>query len=248
MATERSATALRDPDSAAPLDGQAARGGGRASRSRAILIDDQLVYRLGLRLFLSRALPEVVIMGEADTAEEGVRLADRIRPELALLDASLPDAPVEETVRQIAAAAPHCRLMVLANLPDTAGLVPALAAGAHGCLLKTIPPEQLASAIRQVIAGAQWVQPELADRFSRDRVSALAARAPRVEPDRPLTKRELDVLRLIVAGYSNAEIARELRISEQTVKTHLAHLMRKIEVRSRLQAARYAISRGLVEV
>jgi DNA-binding NarL/FixJ family response regulator len=138
--------------------------------------------------------------------------------------------------------------MVLASLPDTAGLVPALTAGAHGCLLKTIPPEHPVLAIRQVIAGAPWVQPELTDRFARDRATALSKPPHPVEPDRPLTRREMEVLRLIVAGYSNAEIARELHISEQTVKTHLAHLMRKIEVRSRLQAARYAIRRGLVEV
>jgi len=222
--------------------------GGRETRTRAILVDDQLVFRLGLRLFLSRALPEVVIMGEADSAAEGIALAERVRPDLAFLDASLPDTPVAEMVRHLLGVAPHCRVVVLANLPDRAGLTPALSAGAHGCLLKTIAPEQLVSVVRQVIGGGRWVQPELTDRFARDPASGEQAGASSIEPDRPLTSREMDVLRLTAAGYSNAEIAKELGISEQTVKTHLAHLMRKIDVRSRLQAARYAISRGLVEV
>jgi len=238
MATTQVAGDLADRESAP----------GGVSKTRAILVDDQLVFRLGLRLFVSRALPEVVILGEADSAEQGLKLADRVRPDLALLDASLPDAPTEETVLRLAAMAPHCRIMLLANLPDTASLVPALSAGADGCLLKTIPPEQFVSAVRQVLAGAQWVQPELTERFARDRANALARRPEANGSDAPLTSREMDVLRLIVAGYSNAEIARELGISEQTVKTHLSHLMRKIDVRSRLQAARYAITRGLVEI
>lgn len=217
---------------------------GEGAGARAILVDDQLLFRLGLRWFLSRALPSLAIMGEADTAAEGVALAELTRPDLALLDASLPDAPAEDTVRRVLEAAPHCRVMLLVNLPDRRILSPALRAGAHGCALKTIAPEQLVTALRRVMAGGKWVQPELTQ-------AAAGGRAPTSRPDapaRPLTGREMEVLHLIVAGYSNAEIGRALGISEQTVKTHLAHLMRKIRVRSRLQAARYAISRGLVEV
>jgi len=223
-------------------------GGSAGGKTRAILVDDQLVFRLGLRFFLSHAVPEIVILGEGDSAAEGLRLADRVRPDLALLDASLPDSSAEELVAELRQMVPHCRLMVLANIPDTATLAPALAAGADGCVLKTVAPEQLVTALREVIGGKAWVQPELSERFSRDRARVLAQREHSFKEGRPLTRRELEVIRLIAGGLSNAEIGHQLHISEQTVKTHIAHLMRKIEVRSRLQAARYAIRRGLVQI
>lgn len=121
-----------------------------------------------------------------------------------------------------------------------------MAAGAHACLLKTLAPQTLVGALREVISGATWMQPEVEQLLPL--VTSSGEENGSSVGRRPLTVRELEILRLIAAGLSNAQIAYQLHISEQTVKTHIGHLMRKIGVRSRLQAARYAMRNGLVEM
>jgi len=217
-----------------------------ARKTRAILVDDQLVFRLGLRFFLSDAMPELTIVGEAASAAEGLSLAQQLAPDLALIDGSLPDLAADTLVGRLGRALPNCRLVVLANVLDPVAMGECVAAGAHGCLLKTMPPNELVRALREVLSGAAWVHPVVGRMLPGLRSAAHGGASSRSE--RPLTTRELEILRLVASGLSNAQIAHQLHISEQTVKTHIGHLMRKIGVRSRLHAARYAMRNGLVEV
>jgi NarL family two-component system response regulator LiaR len=215
-------------------------------KTRTILVDDQLVFRLGLRFFLSDAMPELSIVGEATSAGEGLSLAQQLEPDLALLDGSLPDMAADAVVGRFRRAHPDCRVVVLANVLDPVVLGECVAAGAHACLLKTLAPQRLVDALREVISGATWMQPEVEQLLPPFASSGEGNGS--AGSQRPLTARELEVLKLIAAGLSNAQIAYQLHISEQTVKTHIGHLMRKIGVRSRLQAARYAMRNGLVEI
>jgi DNA-binding NarL/FixJ family response regulator len=215
---------------------------------RAIIIDDQLVFRLGLRSYLERAMPEVTIVGEAGSTEEGVALAEETTPDLVLLGASLEDHETCGALRELREAAPGSRVVLLSNMPNYRDFALALSGGADGYVLKSIAPERLVAGLREVAAGTLWVQPELARQMYQQVFlpgpdeSGLPAAA------QSLTPRQLDVLELVTRGLRNAEIAARLKISEQTVKTHIAHLLRKLGVKSRLQAANYAIRHKLVEV
>ncbi len=226
-------------------DGKAQHGGGKV---RAIIIDDHLVFRLGLRSYLEGAMPEVTIIGEAGSAEEGIALAGEMEPDLVLLGASLEDHETCGALRELRQAAPGCRLVLLSDVPNYRDFALALSGSADGYVLKSIAPEKLVAGLREVAAGTLWVQPELArqmyqevflpDREERDPSAAT----------RSLTPRQLDVLELVTRGMRNAEIAAQLKISEQTVKTHVAHLLRKLGVKNRLEAAHYAIRHSLVEI
>ncbi len=219
----------------------------QVQRIRAILIDDQLVFRLGLRLYLSETMPELDLVGEASSAKEGLAMAGRERPDLVLLDAFIKGRQTHALVAQLSRLLPECRLVLLASLPDAAGLALAMDAGAHGCMLKTSAHECLPAAISAVLNGANWVQPELAEHANPGAGIALDGARSDPSPSLNLTPRQREVLRLVALGLSNADIASRLFISKETVKSHIAQLLRRLGVRTRVQAARYAIRRGLGE-
>jgi DNA-binding NarL/FixJ family response regulator len=215
---------------------------------RTIVIDDQLVFRLGLRMYLVEAMPEVEIVGEAESVETGLALAERTRPHLVLVDAFLGDDPISDAVERLRAKCPECRIAVLANYADPKNLALAASAGANGYMLKTLQPLQLVGALQAVMNGTTWVQPELMQQLYAEFATAPQAVEGALRyDDVDLTPRQLEVLRLVAQGLRNSEIADRLTISEQTVKTHVAHLLEKLGVTSRLQAARYAISKKLVD-
>lgn len=226
---------------------QAARNRSNTRTVRAICVDDQLVFRMGLRMYLAEAMPEIGWAGEAESVSAGIALAERAQPDLVLLDAFLGDAPVNEVIEQFRLACADAAVVLLANLPDMKNLAAAASSGANGYLLKTLSPAQMVEAFRQVIQGATWIQTELTQQLYAEYAQGSAAPLPSPDGDADLTPRQLEVLRLVAAGLRNAEIAERLTISEQTVKTHVAHLLEKIGVTSRLQAARYAISKKLVD-
>ncbi len=214
---------------------------------RTIILDDQLVYRLGLRLYLAEAMPEIEWVGEAESVEAGLALAERTQPALVLLDAFLGGGSIEEALNLLRGKQAAGKLVVLANYPDPKNLALAAGAGADGYLLKTLTPTRMVEALREVLAGRTWIQPELAQQlysaFTKEQTSA----TPILDADVDLTPRQLEVLRLVALGLRNAEIADRLTISEETVKTHVAHLLEKLGVGSRLQAASYAIRKKLVD-
>ncbi len=211
------------------------------------MIDDQLVFRLGLRMYLANALHDIEWAGEADSIDAGAALLERVQPDLVLLDAFLGDDGIGETLTRLRERSPRCRLVVLANYADSKNLATAASSGADGYMLKTVPPNEMTAALNEILRGVRWIQPDLTQQlyadFARGAVSVDAAAIDTVD----LTPRQLEVLRLVAQGLRNAEIADKLTISEQTVKTHVAHLLEKLGVSSRLQAARYAINKKLVD-
>jgi two-component system nitrate/nitrite response regulator NarL len=215
---------------------------------RAIIIDDQLVFRLGLRSYLERAMPELTIVGETGSTEEGIALAGQTTPDLVLLGASLENHETCGTLRELREAAPDSRVVLLSNVPNYRDFALALSGGADGYVLKSIAPKRLVAGLREVAAGTLWVQPELARQMYHQVFLPSEDGSGRPAAAQPLTPRQIEVLELVTRGLRNADIADQLKISEQTVKTHIAHLLRKLGVKSRLQAAHYAIRHKLVEI
>jgi DNA-binding NarL/FixJ family response regulator len=221
---------------------------GRAA-IKTIILDDQLVFRLGLRMYLAEAMPEIVWAGEADSLAAGIALVQREGPDLVLIDAFLSERPVAEVLGEIRQQQANGRVVVFANYSDSKNLALAASAGADGYMLKTLSPPKMVEALRAVLGGQTWIQPELMQHLYTEfaHTPQAAEVAPRELEATGLTPRQLEVLRLVAQGLRNAEIADQLTISEQTVKTHVAHLLEKLGVTSRLQAARYAISKKLVD-
>ena len=221
------------------------RGTGRSIRT--IVVDDQFVFRLGLRMYLAEAMPELDWVGEAESVAAGLALAERAQPGLVLLDAFLGEKPIEEVLGLLRGKQPAGKLVVLANYPDPKNLALAAGAGADGYMLKTLAPARIVEALREVVGGRTWVQPELAQQLYAAFVSEPQPGVSMPDANVDLTPRQLEVLRLVALGLRNAEIADRLTISEETVKTHVAHLLEKLGVGSRLQAASYAIRKKLVD-
>jgi len=215
---------------------------------RTLIIDGQLVFRLGLRIYLEKAMPEVQVVGEADSSEEGIRLAGETTPDLILVDTSLPDRDTHEVLALLREISPESSLVLLANAPSSNDFALALNSGADGYLLKTISADRLVAGLRKIVGGAPWVQPELAQQMYEQLLQTRQQGDAVPLTPQALTPRQLEVLRLVARGLRNAEIARHLHISEQTVKTHIANLLRKLGLKSRLQAASYAIRHKLVEI
>jgi NarL family two-component system response regulator LiaR len=180
-------------------------------------------------------------VGEAADGEEGVREAERLCPEVVLMDLMMPRLDGVGAMRELRRRLPASRVIVLTSFADDDRLLPAIQAGAAGYLLKNAQPRELARAVRAAAAGEALLDPAVAARL----VDAIA-QAPGEEPDERLTPREREVLELIGRGLPNKLIARELGISEKTVKNHVGRVLAKLGVSDRTQAALYAVRAGLV--
>ncbi|WP_448640489.1 response regulator [Geodermatophilus sp. URMC 63] len=210
---------------------------------RVLVADDQAMVRAGFRMLLSRE-EDVEVVGEAATGLQAVREAARLAPTVVLMDIRMPELDGLEATRRILAADPGARVLVLTTFDLDEYVYEALRAGASGFVLKDDPPESLLAAIRVVAAGDALLSPTVTRR-----VIERFARLPAPDPAPSLaglTAREREVLRLVARGLSNAEIARELFISEGTVKTHVTHLLTKLDLRDRVQAVVLAHRSGLV--
>jgi len=213
-----------------------------ADAIRVLLVDDHAVVREGLRNFL--ALQDgLEIVGEASDGNEAIEQAERLEPDVILMDLVMPGLDGIGAMRQLRARSPSSRVIVLTSFLEDERVLPAIQAGAAGYLLKNVEPAELARAIRAAHAGEAIIDPTAAARL----VHAIADEArPRIEEPERLTRRERDVLELIARGRSNKRIALELGISEKTVKTHVGHLLAKLGVTDRTQAALMAVEEGLV--
>jgi DNA-binding NarL/FixJ family response regulator len=200
---------------------------------RVLVVDDHAVVREGLRTFLSLQ-DGMTVVGEAGDGREAVTVAERERPDVVLMDLVMPELDGVGAMRELRARVPGARVIVLTSFLDDDRLLPAIRAGAAGYLLKNVEPSELARAVRAADAGEALIDPAVAARL----VDALAEDDHRA--DRSLTDREQDVLDLIARGYANKRIARELGISEKTVKNHVSHVLAKLGVSDRTQAALYA--------
>ncbi|MGN6333500.1 MAG: response regulator [Motilibacteraceae bacterium] len=221
-----------------------------AAPVRVLLVDDQPLLRTGFRMILE-AEPDLLVVGEAADGEHAVELTRSLLPDVVLMDVRMPRLDGVEATRRITSApvgAVTPRVLVLTTFDLDEYVVQALRAGASGFLLKDVPAEDLVGAIRVIAAGDAVVAPSITRRLLDRFASRLPAQddAPTPELLAQLTERELDVLRLVARGMSNAEIAQELQVSETTVKTHVGHLLTKLSLRDRVQAAVLAYETGLV--
>ena len=206
---------------------------------RVLVVDDHPVVRHGLIAIL-RYEPGIEVVGDAADGAEAVRqILDR-RPDVVLLDLRLPLLSGIEVMRQVRPQAPQVRFLVLTTYDTDEYIAPALAAGAQGYLLKDALPEELSRAVRDLARGRAALEPAVAAR--------LLERMSEGERGEELSGRELEVLRLLVAGSSNKLIAVQLSLSENTVKSHISHIFGKLGVQSRAEAVAAALQRGLVSL
>lgn len=203
---------------------------------QVLIADDHSVVRQGLRMFLS-ADPELEIVGEARDGAEAVRLAHQLQPDVVLMDLLMPVMDGIAATAAIRREVPDTEVVALTSVLEDTAVVDAVRAGAIGYLLKDTDAHELRRAIKAAAAGQVQLSPQAAARLLRE------VRTPEKSAE-PLTERETEVLRLLAQGMSNKEIARALQITEQTVKTHVSHILDKLGVPSRTQAALYAIRNG----
>ncbi len=217
------------------------------SRIRVLVVDDHTLFRRGLTALLA-ADDGVEVVGDAADGGEALRKAEALKPDIILLDNHLPGVSGVAALPALLAAAPGTRVLMLTVSEDEVDLAAALRAGAAGYLLKTIEGDALSDALRRVRRGENVIDPamtgKLVNAFRHGGESSPAAEAP--DELAALSPREREIIAAIGRGASNKEIARELAIAESTVKIHVQHLLRKLDVASRVQLAVIAHSHGLV--
>jgi len=212
---------------------------------RVLIADDQELVRTGFRMILSGE-PDITVVGEASDGLAAVELARGLGVDVVLMDIRMPGIDGIEATRRLGAAGSSARVLILTTFDLTEYVYEALRAGASGFLLKDAPAAQLMTAIRVVADGEALLAPTITRRL----IAEFAQRpAPSARPAamEELTERELEVLRLIARGLSNAEIAKELFVGDATVKTHVARILMKLELRDRVQAVVAAYESGLVQ-
>ncbi|MGA9775086.1 MAG: response regulator transcription factor [Candidatus Dormiibacterota bacterium] len=214
---------------------------------RIVIADDQPLVRSGLRL-LFQPEPDIEVVGEAEDGRQAVDLVQSLRPEVAVLDIRMPVIDGIRATSELLQRRPpsEARVLILTTFDDDQYVYRALRAGASGFLLKDAPPEQIVSGVRMVASGDALLAPVITRRL----IAEFTART-RPDPGRPapwaeLTARELEVLRLLSRGLSNSEIAGELHLGESTVKTHVGHILMRLQLRDRVQAVVFAHEQGLL--
>jgi len=218
------------------------------TRVRVALADDQALVRRGFRMILDIE-QDIEVVAEAADGSEAVDVVARHRPDVVLMDIQMPVVDGLEATRRIGALGPgvRARVLVLTTFERDDYLFEALRGGASGFLLKNCPPEELVRAVRVVAGGEALLAPSATRRIIEDYLARPAATGARGTGPDHLTDRELDVLRRLASGRSNAELARDLYVSEGTVKTHVSSILAKLGLRDRVQAVVYAYDHGLVD-
>jgi DNA-binding NarL/FixJ family response regulator len=219
----------------------------RPPRMRILIVDDQALVRAGFRMILE-AEEDIEVVGEAADGREAVEAATSLRPDVVLMDVRMPEVDGIEATRRLLAEDGQAKVVMLTTFDMDEYVYEALRAGASGFLLKDVPPEQLVAGIRSVASGDALLAPSVTRRV----IEEFVRRPPDSVRTPPpglgeLTTREVEVLKLMARGLSNAEIAADLVVSETTVKTHVAHVLMKLGLRDRVQAVVFAYESGLVQ-
>jgi DNA-binding NarL/FixJ family response regulator len=213
---------------------------------RVVIADDQAVVRGGLRMILESE-DGVEVAGEAGDGREALELVRRLDPDVVLMDIRMPGMDGIEATRRLVTSGGRARVLVLTTYDMDENVYDALKAGAAGFLLKTDSPARLIEAVHVVARGEALLAPAITRRLVDRFVTGLRPNTPAPPELAELTSREIEVLELVAAGLSNAEIAARLFVSDGTVKTHVAHILTKLGLRDRVQVVVFAYERGIVE-
>ncbi|HEX9122763.1 MAG TPA: response regulator transcription factor [Actinomycetota bacterium] len=215
---------------------------------RVLVVDDHALFRRGLQMVLEQEA-DLELVGEASDGAEAVQKAQELMPDVILMDVRMPKRSGIEATTQIKDALPHVKILMLTISDEEADLYDAIKAGASGYLLKEIPIEEVADAIRSVWAGQSRISPSMASKLLNEfaSMSKTTADKPQVPAPR-LTDREMEVLKLVAKGMNNRDIAKQLYISENTVKNHIRNILEKLHLHSRMEAVVYAVREKMIEI
>ncbi len=208
---------------------------------RVLIVDDHPVVRQGLRSFLSTR-EGIEVVGEAGDGEAALTEVERLQPDIVLMDLVMPGDGGVAAIRRIGERHPEVRTLVLTSFSSENDVIPAVAAGAAGYLLKDVAPPELEAAVRAVHRHEGLLSPQVVSRVMEEVARGATSPSPLDE----LTPRETEVLRLLAGGRSNRALAAELFVSERTVKSHVSNILAKLRVADRTQAALWAVRHGLV--
>jgi len=229
-----------------------ARAGGAAMTVtepiRVLVVDDHVLFRRGLQMVLAQE-PDIDLIGEAGDGAQAVSQAADLLPDVVLLDIRMPKRSGIEACAGIKEVVPSSRILMLTISDEEADLYDAIKAGASGYLLKEISTDEVSAAIRAVAGGQSLISPSMASKLLHEFASMIKTRDEREQVPAPrLTDREMEVLRLVARGMNNREIAKELYISENTVKNHIRKILEKLQLHSRMEAVVYAVREKILEI
>jgi two-component system, NarL family, response regulator LiaR len=215
-------------------------------RIRIMVVDDHPVVRKGIVAMLETE-PDLDVVGECSNGQEAIQQSLFLQPDVILMDLVMPRVDGIEAIRAIKQDQPDARILVLTSFGTADKIFPSLNAGASGYLLKDSDPNELLTAIHKVYSGEGWLHPAITRQvLAQLNQQAASQPAPRAHsPEDDLTEREVQVLRYIAQGFSNAEIARQMTVSEATVHTHVSKVLTKLNLNSRTQAALFALRKGI---
>ena len=215
---------------------------------RVLVVDDHALFRRGLQMVLEQE-PDIEVVGEAGDGAEAVQTATETLPDIVLMDVRMPRRSGIEACTAIRAAVPSARIVMLTISDEEGDLYEAIKAGAMGYLLKEISIEEVASAIRAVHGGQSLISPSMASKLITEFASISRRGEDRQQLPTPrLTDREMEVLKLVAKGLNNRDIAKDLFISENTVKNHIRNILEKLQLHSRMEAVVYAVREKLLEI
>lgn len=215
---------------------------------KVLIVDDHELFRRGIEMVLEQ-VPDIDVVGEATDGQQAVERAQELMPDVVLMDVRMPKRSGIEATRAIKEATPHAKILMLTVSDEEEDLYEAIKAGASGYLLKEISEEDVADAIRSVWSGQSRISPAMASKLLSE-FQAMSRRAEQREQVHTprLTEREMEVLRLVAKGMNNRDIAKELFISENTVKNHVRNILEKLQLHSRMEAVVYAVREKLLEI
>jgi DNA-binding NarL/FixJ family response regulator len=215
---------------------------------RVLIVDDHALFRRGLQMVLKQE-QDIEVVGEAGDGHEATDKAQELMPDVILMDVRMPRRSGIEATQQIKELLPHVKILMLTISDEEADLYDAIKAGASGYLLKEISIDEVADAIRSVWQGQSRISPSMAGKLLTE-FAAMSKRADERQqlPAPRLTEREMEVLKLVAQGLNNRDIAKELFISENTVKNHIRNILEKLHLHSRMEAVVYAVREKLLEI
>ena len=231
-----------------PAMGPPVAGGPVVEPIRVLVVDDHVLFRRGLQMVLEQE-PDIEVVGEASDGAEAVSAATETLPDIVLMDVRMPRRGGIDACTVIHQTVPSAKIIMLTISDEEADLYEAIKAGAMGYLLKEISIEEVASAIRAVHGGQSLISPSMASKLLNEFATMIKKTDGRQQVPAPrLTDREMEVLKLVAKGLNNREIAKQLFISENTVKNHIRNMLEKLQLHSRMEAVVYAVREKLLEI